>query len=651
MNRHIFSLFVLSLSLFFRLPGQEDEIILTIGDREITRGEFERIYQKNNSSAVYDNKSVEEYLELFINFKLKVIEAENMGYDTVKSFINELAGYREQLAKPYFEDKEYSERLLKEAYDRTLQEVNASHILIRLDQDASPSDTVKAYQKIMDIRKRILKGESFSGVAKATSDDPSAKINGGHLGWFSAFQMIYPFENIAYNTEIGKISMPLRTRYGYHIIRVNDKRESLGKVRIAHILVYAGKDEPEARKEGEKKINECYEKLKNGADFADLAAEYSDDRNTASAGGDLKWIRSGIIPDPLEMEIFSLKDSGDYTKPLAADYGFHIFMLLGKQPLETFEELKPELERKLSRDTRIRQNEELMTERIKNENNFRQYSGNLQPVIDILDESVYDGTWDTSLANDLINPVISFGDREYTQKEFARFISEKKKYNKGYTFDELVNARLEDFIKEKAMEYEKGMLEVKHPEFKNLMEEYHDGILLFNLTDDMVWSKAVKDTAGLKAFYENNKNDYLWGERISLSTYTFEDENLLKKVTSVARKRSKKPFSASKAQILICGSDTIKCVQIEDKKFEKDDDSLNKEVLWKKGYSLKQEKNDKITIIQVNDILPPEPKKLNEAKGLITADYQTYLEKEWIRSLRDKYEIEVHQEVLDKLAQ
>jgi peptidyl-prolyl cis-trans isomerase SurA len=651
MKSHIFSVFVLAMSLFLRLSGQEDEIILSIGDHEITRGEFERIYQKNNSSAVYDNKSVEEYLDLFINFKLKVIEAENLGYDTVKSFINELAGYREQLAKPYFEDKEYHEELLKEAYERTRNEVSASHILIRLEKDAAPKDTLLAYQKIMDIRKRILAGEPFAEVARATSDDPSAKTNAGYLGWFSAFQMIYPFENVAYNTEVGKISMPLRSRYGYHIVKVEGKRESPGSIRAAHIMVYASKDDPELRAEGEKKINECYERLKNGENFADLAAEYSDDKNTSSKGGDLNWIRSGIIPDDLESKIFSLKDSGDYTEPLPTSYGFHIFMLIGKKPLESFEELKPELEKKLARDSRGKQNEKLLVDRIKNENNFRLYRENLQPVIDVLDESIYDGTWDTSFAAELINPVISFGNRDYSQKEFAGFIAAKKQYNKAYTLNDIINERLEQFINEKAIEYEKSMLEVKHPEFKNLMDEYHDGILLFNLTDDMVWSKAVKDTAGLLEFYEKNKNNYMWGDRINLSIYTFEDENLLKKVISIARKRAKKPISVLAVQTSLCGSDTIKCIQIEDKKLEKDDDSLNKEILWQKGYSLQQKAGDKMKVFWVNDIIPPEPKKLNETKGLVTADYQTYLEKEWIKSLRNKYEIVVHEDVLDKIAQ
>ena len=651
MKKHIFSFLTLALFSILSLSGQDDEVILTIGDHDITRGEFERIYKKNNSSAVYDNKSVEDYLQLFINFKLKVIEAENLGYDTARSFITELAGYREQLAKPYFEDKEFNEELLKQAYDRTLNEVRVSHILIRLDPYASPRDTMDAWEKTMGIRKRILAGEPFNEVAKATSDDPSAKTNGGSLGWFTAFQMIYPFENVAYNTPVGEISMPFRSKYGYHILRVDDKRKSLGMVRISHILVLASREDTALRKQGEEKINECYEKLKNGADFAELAAACSDDKNTASRGGDLNWIRSGIIPADLEAKIFSLKDSGDYTEPLPTDYGFHIFMLTGKKPLESYEEMKPELERKLARDTRSRLNEDHVVELIKNENNFRLYKENIQPVTDVLNELVYSGKWDTTLADGLVNPVISIGDRDYTQKEFAVYIAAQKQYNKEYTLGDIVNERLKNFICDKAIEYEKSRLEDKHPEFKNLMQEYHDGILLFNLTDDMVWSKAVKDTAGLQEFYEKNKKDYMWGDRIDISTYTFEDQNLFKKVMSVAAKRAKKNFDASRATALICGSDTIPCVVIEDKKLEKDDKALDKDLVWQKGFSLKKKDGDKTKLIWVNDVLAPTIKELNEARGLITADYQTYLESEWVKSLRNKYNVVIHKDVLDKIAE
>ncbi|MBN2613636.1 MAG: peptidylprolyl isomerase [Bacteroidales bacterium] len=651
MKRYLKLLLVFVSIPFAIVSGQGDEILLTIGDEKVSREEFERIYRKNNTSTVYDNKSVEEYLQLFINFKLKVIEAENLGYDTLLSFINELAGYREQLAKPYLEDKGSQNRLLEEAYYRSVNEVSASHILLRIEPDAAPSDTLLSYNQMIGIRNRILKGEPFDKVAREESEDPSAQKNGGHLGWFSAFQMIYPFETAAYTTKIGEVSMPFRTRFGYHILKVENKRPSPGKVRLAHIMVLGNEQDTAARKEGEKKVFECYEKLKKGEDFVKLAAEYSDDRNTASKGGDLNWIRSGVIPEHLEKVVFSLKDSGDFSEPQSTDYGWHIFRLLGKAPIESFEELKPELERKLSRDNRNTVNEKLLVERIKKENNFTLYEENLQPVKEMLDESVYSGKWDPSVAKDLTDPVISFTNKDYTQYDLAKHIAAEKSYKSGYTFDDIVNTRLEDFIHVKSIDYEKSQLEFKYPEFKHLMEEYHDGILLFNLTDELVWSKAMKDTAGLEQFHENNKNKYMWQERISLSTYTFEDSLLTKKVLKLAKKRIKQPTTPQQVQDIICKNDTVICINVEDKKLEKDDMKDLADVSWQKGFIVTKKDNNKFKVLAVNDIIQPEPKQLSEARGLITADYQTYLEQEWIKSLREKYTIEVNQEVLKKIVQ
>lgn len=651
MNRYLISTIVFVFISLFIVSGQEDDILLTIGDRKISREEFERIYKKNNSSPVYDHKSVEEYLQLFINFKLKVIEAENLGYDTIQSFITELAGYREQLAKPYLEDKELDEMLLQEAYFRTINEISASHILIRLNQDVSPSDTLMIFNKIMKLRDRILKGESFADVAKAESEDPSAQNNGGFLGWFSAFQMIYPFETAAYNTKPGEISMPVRTRFGYHIIKVENTRPAMGKVRIAHILILGSEQDADARQLGETRVKECYERILDGEDFGSLAAEYSEDKNTSSNGGDLNWIRSGIIPVNLESVIFNLKDSGDITKPLPTEYGWHIFKLLGKSPIESFETMKPDLERKISRENRNTQNENILVERIKKENNFKFYKQNLNPVINLLDESLYEGLWDPSLADEMSDPVISFNHKDYTQKDFAYYLASMKTYNKGYKPEEIVNERIQRFIHTKAIEYEKSMLETKHPEFKNLMEEYHDGILLFNLTDDLVWSKAMKDTTGLKGFYEKNKNNYMWEERISISTYTYQDSTLTNKILKAAKKRIKNPIPAGRFQALVCKSDTVICVQVEDKKLEKEDAKKLAGLVWQKGFILQKKDQGKFSSIVVNGIISPEPKKLNEAKGLITADYQTVLETEWIKSLREKYSVEVNQEVLNKISQ
>ncbi len=651
MKSYFFSLFVFICISFFNAAGQEDDILLTIGNQKITRGEFERIYKKNNSSTSYDNKSVEDYLQLFINFKLKVIEAEKLGYDTAKSFITELAGYRDQLAKPYFDDKEGEDEILQQAYYRSVNEIAASHILIRVNSDATPADTLVAYNKIMNIRNRILKGESFATVAKEVSEDPSAQKNNGYLGWFSAFQMIFPFENAAYNTKVGEISMPVRTSFGYHLIKVEKARHSPGKVWLAHILILGSEADSAARKDGQQKVNECYAKLLKGEDFGKLAAEYSDDKNTANRGGDLGWIRSGVIPENLEDKIFALKDSGAISEPMPTEYGWHIFKLLGKEPMESFEEMKPTLEKKVKAGNRHDQVEKMVIERLKKENGFKFYEENLQPIVNILNDAVYDGTWDPSVADEMTDPVISFKNKDYTQKDFAYYIAIEKSYKKGMTFNDIVNDRIQHFIDDKTIAYEKSMLDAKYPDFKNLMEEYHDGILLFNLTDDMVWSKAMKDTAGLKQFYEKNKNNYMWQERLSVSTYTYEDSSLTSKVIKAAKKSLKSVIPASKFQTSVCGNDSIVCVKVEDKKYEKDDLKNAGNIKWEKGFILQQKNNNKFKIIVVNGIVPPEPKKLDEAKGLITADYQTYLEAEWIKSLRNKYNIEVNQEVLNKIIQ
>ena len=650
MKKYFVLLFLISTITYINTYGQEEgKIILKIDDHSITQAEFERIYHKNNTAALNDNKSVEEYMQMFINFKLKVIEAENLGYDTLKSFINELAGYRDQLAKPYFEDKKLTDSLLHEAYDRTVKEVSASHILLRLEEKASPKDTAIVYQRIMDIRNRILNGESFSEVAKEVSEDPSAKNNGGYLGWFSAFRMIYPFETVAYNTPEGEISMPFRTQFGYHILKNEGMRDSKGSFQIAHILVYGSQENPEEQEKGLNKINECYQKLLDGGDFGELAAEYSDDRSTSMNKGIVGWFRTGSIPPDLESKVFELKDTGDFTEPIPTKYGWHIIKLLDRKPLESYEELKPELEKKVEKDQRSSVMGDMVLARIQKESGFKVYKENLVPLADILDSTVYTGLWDYSLTNQMINPVISFTNKDYTQYDLAKYISGKKRYSKQLTFQDIVNTSFTDYVKDMTLDYEKSQLENKYPEFRHLMEEYHDGILLFNITDDMVWSKAVKDTSGLEAFYEKNKQNYKWKDRASVSIYLYEDTLLNNKVFEIAKKRANDLFSLEEANAMICPGDTILCVSIEDKKIETDQQPIADGLKWEAGSYVLNKGGNKISLTYVNSILQPEIKKLDEARGLITADYQTYLENEWVQSLREKHSIEINNKVLKKV--
>lgn len=630
------------------LKAQQDKILLTIDNTPITLSEFQYMFSKNYSIS-NSEKNPDEYLQSFINYKLKVIEAHKLGYDTMKSFIEELRTYRDQLAEKYLTKQSVRDSLVKEAYDRTIKEINASHIMIRLSTDATPSDTLIAYNKILKLRERILKGEKFEDIAINYSEDPSVTRNKGNLGWFHAFRMIYPFECVAYTTPVNEISMPFRTNFGYHIIKVNGIRPSKGLIKLAHILVYGDEKNSDARKNAEEKINECYKKLLEGFSFEELAKEYSEDEYTAPYGGELDWYESGVIPPDIEEIVFNLKEIGDISKIVPTAYGFHIFKLLGKKTFDNFENLKKELENKVDRDNyRKKVIEEQSLALIRKENNCRIYKDNMYQLVDIMDSTIYDGTWNYELAYNMLDVIVSFDNKDYTQKDYAEFLSKKAPFNKKLTYNDILNLYFNDFLNYVTKEYEKNNLEKKYTEFKNIMKEYYDGILLFNLTNDSIWNKAMQDSLGLLSFYNKNKKNYLWKDRAQVIYFEIPD-TLFKKFNSkfVIKKLTQK--NKEELHKIFCQNDSIECIKhqinfIEIDDFKEKYPSLNFKT---KSYQINNQ-NNKVFILLVKKIIKSQPKKFEESKGLVIADYQNYLEDQWIKRLRNKYTININYDVLNE---
>ncbi|UCG26723.1 MAG: peptidylprolyl isomerase, partial [Bacteroidales bacterium] len=529
------------------LPAQDDDdrILMTISDREITAGEFERIYKKNNAGGkVLDVKSVEEYLELFINFKLKVIEAENLGLDTIPSFKKELLGYRGQLAKPYLTDNETTERLIREAYERTETEVSASHILIKLPANPSPEDTLKAYNRALKIIDRLNMGESFEAIAKGASDDPSAKTNSGNLGYFTAFRMIYPFESAAYNTPVGEISDPLRTQFGYHIIKVNDKRSSRGEVKVAHIMIATPRGSgDEFIKNAKDTIEKIHRNLLQGAEFSTIAASYSDDRGTARNGGELPWFGTGRMVPEFEQAAFSLNEPGDISEPVRTSFGWHILKLIDKKPLGSFEEMKPDIKNKIARDTRSSLGKRSFVDKLKTGYDFRVNNERLAEFYSTLNPAFLSNYSEMGTAGSLTGRLFSFADKTYTRQDFIGFIRKNPGKVRTNDIHEYIDLMFMEFTDQELISYEDGRLEEKYPEFRYLLQEYHDGILLFELTDKIVWSKAVKDSAGLTEFYEKNKNKYLWDDRMDATIYRLADNSQLKEFRKILKKINSRGYS------------------------------------------------------------------------------------------------------------
>jgi peptidyl-prolyl cis-trans isomerase SurA len=626
-----------------------DPVLLSIAGEEISRMEFERVFRKNNyKDSATDEKAVREYLELYINYKLKVKEAEKEMMDTSATFVTELSGYRKQLAQPYLTDKEVSENLLREAYDRLKKDVHASHILIQVKQDALPKDTLLAYNRSLKIRDMIMKGADFSKVARDSSEDPSAKDNGGDLGYFTGMQMVYPFETAAFNLKDGQVSNPVRTRFGYHIIKKLDDRPAQGEIHVAHIMIKIPKDANDsAITSGKKLIDQAYADLKAGILWDSVVSKYSDDKASVKRGGELSWFGTGRMVPEFEKTAFGLSKDGDYSAPIKTGYGWHIIKRLEKRSVPSFDEKKGELKQAIARDSRNEMSKLSMVNKIKAQYKFTETLKNKTDFINSLDTNVVNGEWDLNKAEKFNAPIFSLTDSTkkatvYTQQDFAKYVSTHQSKRPGINPVVIGNQLYDSWVNESLIAFEEGRLDTKYADFRNLMKEYRDGILLFDLTDKKVWSKAVKDTLGLQGYYDKNKNSYMWGARVDATIYTMAD---LATATSF-RKQMKKGKKSSTDIINELNKVNSSNVTMRSGKFSKGENGFVDKVSWVKGLSENLAEDGKIIIVSINEVLPAQPKLLDEAKGLITADYQNYLEKSWIDELRGKYPVKVNEEVL-----
>lgn len=642
------------LTLTLKVWSQQDPILMTINEIPVTKSEFERIYYKNNKDSVKDEKAIREYLELFVNFKLKVFEAKNLKLDTNTTFKQELQSYRKQLSAPYFIDKEAEEKMLKQAYERKKWRIRTSHILIKVNETSSPSDTLAAYNKALEIKKRIDKGEDFGALAREFSQDEASKVNNGDIGYLTVFTTVLPYENVAYSLKVGEVSNPVRSQYGYHIIKVTDRKENIGDVKVAHIMVLTPRDaQEEDLKKAEEKIQDIYKKLQNGEDFAKLAVEYSDDKSSGKRGGELPWFGTGRMVPEFETVSFETK-LGEYSKPFRTVFGWHIVKKLDIRPLGTFETERNELSNKIAKDPRAQQSKVTLIERLKKEYNYTFNAKNFEEIIKYVDTTLYSGNFKMPANIKLNKPIFTLKDSVYTQQKFADYLSAYKIKQKDVGNNDAAKLLARNLYKEweqnHILSYEDARLESKFPAFAHLLQEYHDGILLFDLTDRMVWSKAIKDTVGLKEFYEKNKSQYMWGERAEVYLITYENDkckdNLIKAI-----EKNKKQQSID--EILNAINKKVICLTKKDvKTFSKgelshvDKIAFNEDKSLNKKYSVLPEKK---YIYYINKIIPPQPKQLSEAKGIITADYQSYLEKQWINELRNKYKVVVNEDVLKQI--
>ena len=695
MIKKFFTLLLMTATLMGAVAqNANDPVIFQINGKNIYKSQFMKDFLQAMgkdphaapTACTYEKrKALEDYVQLYVNYQTKLADAYALGYDTLTSLNQELATYRKELAAPYLIDSATLQQLLREAYERNHYVLHAAHILVPCGETAQPADTLKAYQHAMEIYQEALQTKNFYEVAqkemrnqRLNDRDPleREKANDlnpmeGDLGCFTVFDMIYAFESAAYALKPGEVSKPVHSRYGYHIIKLFDKYEYYGKTQMAHIWI--SDNTPKAQG----KIMDAYRQLKEGTDFGIVARDYSEDHTTSNMGGMMPELEPNQLPYAYEEAVAKGLKTGEYSEPFHTRFGWHIVKLIKQETMPSMESLIPYYRSRMTRGERSTKPQKMFIDQCKQKYGFTDYTqvvtskkkakkvtyaASLAAVRAVVTDSIFAAKFNYN-PEDItdMRPLFKIGDQEYDSRQFARFMYKTKKLHRICDLDQFVASRYQDFINAMVLEYADKHLEQDNPDFGALVDEYRHGLMIFSYNDHMVWSKAIKDTLGFDAFYRtaslthnyNDTNDavYFWNQRARTYVYTVPDQTVLppSKAQKVVDKGIKK------------GWNSVKMVAELNKKAKRDDFVSSELMLLEEGNQTELSSNEwhlgsfahvtdsSYKIFVVEKILPPELKSRDEARGYYLNDYQNYLEEQNNIALRKKYNVIIHQDVIDEI--
>ena len=635
------SFLLLLFTAFSFAQKHSDQVLFTVEGDPIKSSEFIRVYNKNLDLVKDESqKDIDAYLKLFINYQLKIKEAKRLGLDTIPKYLREFESYKRQLSKNYLSDSNVTDALIKEAYDRSTQDIKASHILIRLDENEK--DTLNTYNQLMDLRERVKK-EGFEKVKNDVHNGNT--IFAEDLGYFSAFKMVYEFESAAYNTKVGDISKPFRTRFGYHIVKVDDKRPSRGEVTVAHIMI--SNRQADSLLNPETRINEIYRKLNQGENFESLAKQFSDDASSSSNGGVLSPFTGGQLNSPeFESKAFGLSKPGEISEPFRTEYGWHIVKLISKKAVQPLEEIKAELENKVKRDARSSLINTALANKLKKKYAVVDDPKKLAYFTSILNKDFFNRAWVIPTTLDSDKELFKIGNTSVTYGDFAGHLLSSQKIYVGKTtpFEAIVDKEYKSFQESKILKFHEDNLEFENEDFAQILKEYRDGLLLFDLMEKEVWNAAAQDSTGLQNYYEAHKANYVWKDRVDVILATSAKESDIEKVKELMQKgQSEEQISAT------LNSDTEQKVIFTKGAMETDHQSLPKDLELKEGVSKLYRYNDAYHVLLINKVMPSVQKSFEEAKGKVISDYQNSIEDNWLQSLNNRYKVEVNSKELKKV--
>jgi peptidyl-prolyl cis-trans isomerase SurA len=625
------------------------QVLFTVNDKPFYTDEFARVYNKNIELVKDESqKDLQKYLELYIGYKLKITKANDLGLQNAEKYKTELNGYRNQLAKNYLTDSKVTNELVVEGYNRMLKEIKASHILITCDENAAAADTLKAYNTAKEVVGKIKKGEDFGALAQQYSQDPSAKENKGLLGYFSAFRMVYAFENAAFNTKKGEVSKITRTRFGYHIIKVEDIRDNRGDLSVEHIMILKpAVDNKENNDKAESTIRDIYKKWQQGENFESLARTYSEDKASGPKGGLLQRFGSGQLSSTeFEEMAFSLSKENPVSAPFKSAFGWHIAKLIDRFPIKSMEEMKTELEEKIGKDERSRLVTASLTEKLKKKYSVKKDDKMYAEIQKAVTNDFYENKWETPAnGTNFVGSLVTIDNIQNSGDSFLSYIKSMEKLGSGVKpVTKLVDTMYNTFVDEKLNTHYNENLEKEFPEFSNVMEEYRDGLLLFDLMEKEIWEKSKTDTIGLKKFYDLNKSKYNWKTRLDMSVCSSTNEEMVKQ----AMKMLKDGKTVEEIKTALNTKELVN-IMASNGVYEEGNNNIPKGTKKDTGVSGITKNGEYYFVSKVNKVLPAGTKSLEDCKGKAINDYQQFLEENWVSNLKKEYTVKVNNDVFEKV--
>lgn len=681
-----------------------DPVVVEIAGQPIRKSEFMKEFLRSVGKDVNatpgvctfeKREALNNYVELFTNFRTKLYDAYQHGMDTTAELRNELATYRKEVAAPYLIDSATLDRLLHEAYERNHYALHAAHILVPCTPFDSPSDTAVAYKMAWSFYRRALEGETFWALARQANefrfklenippDDPRRQDN-GDLGCFTVFDMVYPFENIAYSLEPGEISEPGRTNYGYHVVKLFSKTPYFGNTSFQHIWVA----ERENASTAEFKIRSAYEQLAEGQDFNVVCRNYSDDHRTMNNGGLLANMSVNQLPPEYLVELSRLQP-GEVSAPFHTSHGWHIVKLVKRENIPPFEEMLPIYKKRMARDQRNKETRTAFIEQSKAKYNFtdfteayietietplrkkgkknepKEYMASLDESVALLNDSVFMKMWrfEPSKVTDK-RPLFRVGDNDYTTADLLRYIEQHMRPEEPYELRSYVEKKYQEFINYTVLAYADSHLEAENQEFRELMDEYRNGLMIFSYNEKYIWSKAILDTTGFDDFYwrtlpthrfdDEDAANYWWNDRAKVRVVQVADSNLLK--PSVAAKLLKKAEKAgwddgqllAQLQAKAKQDSTLdKPLSVELQTVERDNQQLLKASQWRPGLH-GQPSGRGYRLMFVEQLIDAMPKSKLEARGFYVNDYQNYIEQQLLEQLKKQYNVKIHWDTVEEI--